>query len=74
MGYDSTSAADRLSAVRSAMADCLIAQEYETRASRRKRMADWKDLRDTERELQQEVEAAANGGRMSTLGIRVPPT
>lgn len=68
MAYTSDSASDRLSAVRQAIADCLTAQAYTVRG-RSAQMAQLRDLRQMEKELQEEV-AASNG--MSSVAAFLP--
>lgn len=63
--YTSGSAADRLEAVRAAIAKILNSQEYQV-GNRRNRYAELKHLRDLEREL--EAEIASSG---TTLPIRL---
>ena len=59
----SSSAADRLVAVRAAIDRCLVTQEYTVRG-RMQRMASLKDLRALEVELMDEVNASSNSGAM----------
>lgn len=72
MAYDS-SASNRLAAVRTAIGNCLTAQQYSV-SGRMKQMAELGSLRKMERELMDEAQAEADGGYMCTLGRQVPPT
>lgn len=72
MAY-SGSASDRLARVRQAIDECLTSQAYTTRA-RTKQMAMLRDLREMEKELQQEASHESAGGSMASLGMQVPPT
>lgn len=72
MSYDSD-ASNRLAAVRTAINDCLTAQDYSI-AGRRKMMADLRALREIEKQLQNEVNAESDGDGMCSLGIQVPPS
>ena len=71
MSYSSSSAQDRLDAVRAAIERCLASQEYSIGASgRRQRMAELKTLSEMEQRLIQEVnESGGNGGNMCSLGM-----
>lgn len=73
MSYESDSPADRLAAVRAAINRCLTSQEYSI-ASRRQRSAELKDLRAMEKDLQQEIQTANDGGSMLTLGTQTRPS
>ena len=73
MAYTSDSAADRLAAVREAIAACLTSQSYTVRG-RSQQMAQLATLREMEKELADEVQAASDGGSMASLAIVVPPT
>ena len=67
MAYTSDSAADRLAAVRAAINRCLTSQEYEIGSQgRRQRMADLRDLRAMEKDIQEEVNSGI-GGSMASL-------
>lgn len=71
MSYSSDSAADRLAAVRTAINKCLTSQSYSI-AGRNQQMANLRDLRAMEKELQDE---ASNGsGSMCSLGIQERPS
>ena len=70
MGYDSDSASDRLTAVRQAIAKALEAIEYGI-GSRRKRMAEIRDLRQLEKELMGEV-SSESGTQISVLTMDKP--
>lgn len=72
MAYDA-SPENRLAAVRSAINDCLTAQQYSI-AGRSKQLAELRQLRELERDLVDEVQASADGGSMASLGIQVPPS
>lgn len=63
MAYTSDSASDRLAAVRVAINNCLTSQQYTSRG-RSQMMAQLRDLRELEKDLQQEV---ADGGQMCSL-------
>ena len=67
MAYTSASAQDRLDAVREAIAKCLGSQEYSIRG-RRQQMAQLKDLYAMEQSLQKEVQEAAGGAQMGSIG------
>lgn len=69
--YNSDSASDRLAAVRSAINACLTAQSYSV-AGRMKAMAQLKELRAMEKELQEEVDRPQGGG-MCSLGMQTDP-
>lgn len=71
MGYNSDSASDRLSAVRDAIARCLTSQDY-TIAGRRQVMAQLRDLRQMEKELQQEVSQSLDGESMASVAQIFP--
>lgn len=71
MGYESDSAADRLAAVRSAISRCLTSQAYSI-AGRNQQMAQLRDLRQMEKELQEEV--ANTSDSMCSLGIQTEPS
>ncbi len=73
MAYNSDSAADRLSAVRDAIARCLTSQAYTIRG-RSQQTAQLRDLRAMELELMQEVQEQSAGGVMASLGRMVPPS
>ena len=79
MSYESSDPATRLAAVRTAISNCLSAQEYEiggtgtNRARRRQTMAELKQLRELEKDLMQEVLDASSGG-MASLAINTPIT
>lgn len=73
MAYTSASAADRLARVREAIDEVLTAQSYTVRG-RIFQGARLKELREMEKELIQEVDAANNAGSMTSLGVMVPPT
>ena len=73
MAYNSDSASDRLSAVRDAIQRCLASQSYTVRG-RQQSMAQLRDLRAMEKELQEEVNAENNGGSMASLAIQTRPT
>lgn len=73
MAYTSESAVDRLAAVRAAIARCLESQEYYV-GPRRQRMAELRDLRQLERELQNEVNSTAAGESMASLAQMGVPT
>ena len=70
MGYNSDSASDRLSAVRDAIAKALEAVEYGV-GSRRKRMAEVRQLRELEKELMAEV-TSQSGTHFSVLTMDNP--
>lgn len=72
MSYESDSPVDRLAAVRAAISRCLTSQEYSI-ASRRQRLADLNQLRQMEKELQEEVAQSNSGGSMSSLGVIASP-
>ena len=72
MAY-TTSAEDRLAAVRESIQACLTAQSYTIR-SRGKTMANLKELREMEKELMQEVQDASSGGSMCSVGRMVEPS
>jgi hypothetical protein len=72
MAY-STSAEERLAAVRQAIQECLTAQSYTIR-SRGKTMASLRELRAMEKDLMQEVQDANNGGAMCSVGRMVEPS
>jgi hypothetical protein len=61
MAY-SADPADRLAEVRAAIQRCLTSQEYQTAHGRRQRMAELRELRAMEKDLQQEAAAEASGG------------
>lgn len=71
-GYASDSPADRLQAVREAIARCLTSQDY-TIAGRRQVMAQLRDLRAMEKELQDEVNSNGGGGGMASVAEVFPP-
>lgn len=71
MGYNSSSASDRLSAVRDAIAKCLESQEYSL-SDRRQRRAELKELRAMERELMAEVARAGGTGLATVVQIDRP--
>jgi len=71
MAY-SGSAADRLAEVQAAIGRCLTSQSYTTRA-RTQQMAQLRDLRAMEKELQQEAGMESAGGSMASLGMQVEP-
>lgn len=73
MAYTSDSASDRLAAVRSAIDRCLASQSYTARG-RSQQMAQLATLRAMEIELQDEVQAASDGGSMASLAIQTRPT
>jgi len=64
--YTSSDPADRLAAVREAIAACLTAQEYGISA-RRKQMARLDQLRALEKDLVLEVQATSSGDNMGVL-------
>jgi hypothetical protein len=68
MAYTSDSATDRLAAVRTAIAACLNSQSYTVRG-RTQAMAQLRDLREMEKDLQQEVTDSNAGGGMASLAI-----
>lgn len=70
MAYNSSSAADRLSAVRDAIANCLLSQAHDIEG-RRQQMADLRALREMEKELMHE---ASNPSSMASLASQVRPT
>lgn len=72
MAYDA-SPENRLAAVRAAIGACLTAQQYSI-AGRSAQRAELRQLRQLERELIEEVQAAADGGSMCSLGIQTPPS
>ena len=67
MAY-SGSASDRLAAVQASIARCLNTQEYWV-GGRKQRMADLKDLRALEKELQSEANAESSGDSMASIGV-----
>lgn len=69
MAY-SGSASDRLTAVRAAIDKCLSSQMYSVRG-RQQQMAQLRDLRQIEKELQEEVNQESGG--FVSLGQIVPP-
>lgn len=69
MAYTSSDAQTRLDAVRVAIDRALSTQAYTARG-RSNRLAELKDMRAMEKELQQEV---ANSGQMATVGRYVRP-
>jgi len=71
MAYTSSTASDRLAAVRQAIDDCLTAQEY-TQRGKTARRAKLSELRALERDLLAEIQEEANGGKMATLGQIIP--
>jgi hypothetical protein len=73
MAYTSSSAQDRLDAVRESIAACLVSQEY-TQRGRKQRMAELKQLRDLEKDLMQEVNASSDAGCMASLAVATRPT
>jgi hypothetical protein len=73
MAYTSSSAQDRLDAVRTAIAACLTSQEYTSRG-RRQRMAELKELRAMEVSLMQEVNAGNDSACMASVGVFTRPT
>ena len=66
MAYTSSDAATRLEAVREAINRCLTSQAYGTADGRNQQMAQLRDLRVMEKELQDEV---ANSGGGTQLGV-----
>lgn len=72
MAYTSSSAQDRLDAVRTSIASCLNAQQYGTGRNNRT-MAQLRDLRTMEKELQEEV-GQESAGSMSSVAILTRPT
>ena len=68
MAY-SESAVDRLAAVRVAIGSCLTSQAYTLRG-RSQAMAQLRDLRMLEKDLQQEVLAENAGGSMASVAIQ----
>lgn len=67
------SASDRLASVQAAIDRCLNSQSYSIRG-RSQVMAQLATLREMEKELLEEVNMAADGGSMSSLGVFLPPT
>ena len=68
MAYTSSSASDRLNAVRTAISNCLTSQGYTVRG-RSQQMAQLATLRELEKDLMQEVQDEAGGGKMASLAI-----
>ena len=73
MSYSSSSAQDRLDAVRSAIGNCLASQSYSIRG-RQQVMAQLATLRAMEKELQEEADIAADGASAFSVGILSRPT
>ncbi len=69
MSYESDSAADRLAAVRRAIGNCLTSQQYTSRG-RSQMMAQLRDLRELEKDLQAEVDSS---GQMLSLAQMMRP-
>lgn len=69
MSYDSDSPADRLAAVRAAIAKVLNSQEYATGGGNKQRYADLKALREMEKDLQREVDRQSNGITLGAMTI-----
>ncbi len=67
MSYSGT-ASERLAAVQAAINKCLNSQEYYV-GGRRQRMAELRDLRALEKELQDEVNSSDSGDGMTSLGV-----
>ena len=67
MAY-SSSASDRLAAVRAAIERTLTSQEYNTAGGQKQRMADLRVLREMEKDLQSEAATEAAGGGFLTVG------
>ena len=65
----SGSASDRLTAVRTAIANCLASQSLSSPAGSQT-FAQLSTLREMEKELQREVDIESNGGVMSSLGFQ----
>lgn len=72
MAY-SSSASDRLTAVRAAIDRCLASQAYTARG-RSQQMANLRDLRQMEKELMEEANQESQSGAMASLGLQVRPT
>ena len=62
-----TTAADLLTATNAAILKALTSQEYHGPAGRRQRMADLKELRQTRKELMDEVAIGSSGSMCSLL-------
>jgi hypothetical protein len=64
-----TTASELLDATNAAILRALTSQEYQGPGGRRQRMADLAQLRETRKQLMQEVaDASEGGGSMSSLG------
>lgn len=73
MAYSSSSASDRLTAVREAIDRCLTSQAYTVRG-RSQQVAQLRDLRALEKELMEEANQESQGGCMASLGQSMRPS
>lgn len=64
-----TTASELLAATNAAILKALTSQEYQGPGGRRQRMADLKELRQTRKELMDEVSIGDSGSMCSLLGI-----
>jgi hypothetical protein len=67
-----TTASDLLAATNAAILKALTSQEYQGPGGRRQRMADLKELRQTRKELMDEVSIGSDGSMCSLLSLEGP--